>query len=85
MNRIEGSTHEATLNEKTCPIQRDKLADYSPLERLFGTLIPGMGFGQLALGSSPQESKNKFYNAISLTECHYLQILKTDYDRIFKA
>jgi CRP-like cAMP-binding protein len=42
-----------------------------PLERLFGTLTPGMAFGETAL-LLMNEPKHKFYNAIALTEAYYL-------------
>lgn len=46
---------------------RDSHDQYSPLERHFGTLNPGMTFGEsILLGGS---DKNRFYNAIALSDC----------------
>ena len=44
-----------------------------------------MAFGELAMGNPLNESKTKFYNAIALNECIFLQITKADFDNIFKA
>ena len=63
---------------------RDSQEEYRPLEKLFGTLIPGNAFGETALSIPLQESKPKFYNAIALTDCHYLYIEKLDFDNRVK-
>lgn len=52
---------------------------------MFGRLGPGMAFGELAMANPLNESKTKFYNAITLNECILLQISKADFDNIFKA
>lgn len=63
------------LTEQTCPILRDTQNDYKPLERLFGTISSGMAFGESTL-LSLHENKNRFYNAVAMSESYYLQINK---------
>ena len=46
---------------------RDSQDSYRQLEKLFGILGKGMAFGEsILLGS---QEKNRFYNAITLTDC----------------
>lgn len=69
------------MNEKTCPLLRDSKNNFCVLERLFGTLGVGMGFGEYTF---EVDNKRKFYNAIALTECWCFVISKLDFFNALK-
>jgi len=58
--------------------------EFKPLERMFGTLTPGMAFGESSL-LQLNESKSRFYNAIALTDAFVLSIKKSEYLKIYYA
>lgn len=72
------------LTEETCPILRDSGDLYKPLEKLFGCLTAGMAFGESPI-LNLSDNKNRFYNAIALTECYVLHIRRDDYERVYQA
>ena len=66
---------------QTCPLLRDTQSDYKPLERLFATLPAGCAFGESCL-TNMYEKRQRFYNAVALTECSILQLKKSDFIHI---
>lgn len=56
--------------------------EFKPLERMFGTLTPGMAFGESSI-LQLNETKNRFYNAIALNDVYVLSIKKSEFLKIY--
>lgn len=77
---LDDTCYNRVLTPQTCPLLRDSLDSYKPLERHFGTLTTGMAFGEsFMLGGS---DRNRFYNAIAMTDCYCLSLSKESFDYI---
>jgi CRP-like cAMP-binding protein len=64
------------------PLLRNSKDNYNTLERLFGTMHAGMAFGESCMFGSESHSlyeKNKFYQAVALTDSYYLTLSLKDY------
>ena len=71
------------LTIKACPIMRDAQNEFKPLERHFGTLSTGMSFGEsILMGAS---DRNRFFNAVALTDCVCLSLSKADFDYVVNS
>lgn len=60
---------------------RDAHDGYRALERYFGALTQGMAFGESALFNI-YENKNRFYNAVALSETFILTISRREYAKL---
>jgi hypothetical protein len=66
---------------------RNAKNNYNLLEKLFGTLTAGCGFGESCMfgsdSSSLQESR-RFFTPIALTESYYMCLRLKDYHGVIK-
>ncbi len=74
VRKTETQKVENIFDEKKCPLLRDAGNKFKPLERLFGTLTEGMAFGESALLNRELADRNRFFNAIALSECLVLRL-----------
>ena len=74
-----GSVNELTkLTVAQCPILRDSKNKFKPLERHFCNLSSGFVFGEsILLG---RQEKNRFFNAIAMSNCKLLRISRIDFN-----
>ena len=63
------------LNDHQVSLKRDITDNYNPLEKLIGTLMRGMSFGEsILLGNKPDDFRDLPYQAIALSDVICLQM-----------
>jgi hypothetical protein len=72
------------LSEETAPLFRDSEDNYKVLERLFGTMIAGMAFGETSF-LNLNDNKLRFYNAVALTDCVVLTLSRKDFYHVLET
>lgn len=74
---------QKVISDDQIALLRDTQDGYNILERKFGMLTQGHTFGEsFMLGGS---DKNRFFNAIALTETIVLTLKKDNYDTAMQA